>query len=683
MHSIESRDREMFGDECSPNTGTSVNTDRQLKPKGVIVRRGVYFTLVALTICAGAVAMADILAANGLGLLEIAILVLFIINFSWLALSFWSASAGFVIEALGLDPILLRRRSRLFPSTSAPLRSRTAVVMAVCNEDPERVFAIFEAIYGSIKATGHLDNFVFYLLSGTTREEVAIEERRQWAAFCQRNDAADRMFYWKRQERVGRKAGTIADFCRRWGAHYDHMVVLDADSLMEGSIVVELARIMEANPRAALIQTLPMPINQSTLFGRVLQFAGHLYAPVYSSGAAFWQLGESNYYGHNAIIRIKAFTQNCGLPTLPGKPPLGGEILSHDFVEAAYLRRAGWQVYFIPHLRGSYEELPTNILDYAVRDRRWSQGNLQHLKLLASRGLHPINRLHFLTGAFAFIASPLWMIFLLLSTAAMVEDALRTHDYFPTGYTLFPEWPISKLGQTISLFAFTLALLFLPKLLALGLALFQRDCAKRFGSRIKLAVGALFETLFSVLIAPIMMMLHSYFVGCLAIGRAVGWDPQNRSDRGLGVHEAFSSLGILLFAAVAWGAMMLYAAPDRVYWILPVLAGLLVAVPLAVFSSRGRLGESMRRAGYLLTPEEISPLPVIGEADKALVATQAATETFSEDDSIEVPGPLPPVAWTDMDTQPINLSKQDLTHAMPRSVATLGTSSMFGRPSAG
>lgn len=628
---------------------------RRLTAPGGALRRTVYFGLVASTVGAGALAMADILAANGLKVLEAAILVLFVVNFSWLALSFWSALAGFAVEALGLDPVTMRRRARMFPATRAPLRSRTAVVMAVCNEDPERVFAAFQAIFASIRSTGQLDHFDFFLLSGSTRDDVILQERRQWAAFCRRNDASDRMFYWKRQERVGRKAGTIADFCRRWGAHYDHMVVLDADSLMDGALVVELARTMEANPGAGLIQTLPMPINQTTLFGRILQFAGHLYAPVYSSGAAFWQLGESNYYGHNAIIRVQAFTQTCGLPVLPGSPPLGGEILSHDFVEASFLRRQGWQVFFLPQLRGSYEELPSNILDYAVRDRRWAQGNLQHLKLVGAAGLHPISRLHFLTGAFAFIASPLWLLFLLLSTALMVQDALATHEYFPTGYALFPQWPVSKFGQTISLFAFTLALLFLPKLLALGLALARRDCLAAFGRRTRLVLGAALETVVSVLIAPIMMMLHTYFVGSLMLGRAVGWDPQNRSDRGLSIGEAASAFGVPVAAAAVWGALMLYAAPDRLYWILPVLAGLLLAVPLAMISSSVAIGSRLRRAGTLLTPEEVAPLPVIDEAADALAATRAATEATAGDVVAEDPAQLPPIVWTEMPAQPIDL----------------------------
>jgi membrane glycosyltransferase len=615
-----------------------------------VTRRILFFGLSVLTTCAASFFMFDILGANGLETIELAILLLFVFNFFWLALSFWSALAGFVFEALGIEPVTLRRRSRMHPKTDVPLRSRTAVVMAERHEPADRIFAAFEALVRELAETGQLDHFAFFVLSGSDDSARIEAERRVWAATCHRLGASGRLFYWKREEGGGRKAGTIADFLRRWGAHYDHMVVLDADSLMTGEAVVELARLMEANPDAGLLQTLPMPINQTTLFGRVLQFGSYVYSRVFATGTAAWQLGESNYYGHNAIARTQAFRECCGLPTLPGEPPLGGEIYSHDFVEAALLRRGGWQVFFLPHLGGSYEELPSNLLDYAVRDRRWAQGNLQHLKLLRARGLHPLSRFHFLSGAFAFILSPLWLIFLVLSTAEMVVEAVVGHEYFPPGYSLFPQWPISKLSETISLAGVTVGLLFLPKILGLFLSMFRERRA--FGGAIRLVLSTAFEMLFSILMAPIMMALHSYFVATLLIGRVTGWDPQHRSERGLAVREAFSSLGVLLFAAVGWGVLLLVAAPDRVWWLLPVLTGLVLAVPVAVWSSRGTVGIRMREAGFLITPEETHPDPVIGLARAAQVANAAvlASPLVVEP---EPQGPPPPVLQT-MDPQPID-----------------------------
>lgn len=624
---------------------------RHLRPVASRLRRLVFFGLGVLTTGAATFAMLDILGANGLEWIELGILLLFVFNFFWLALSFWSAFMGFVFEALGVEPISLRRRARIHPPTRAPLRTRTAIVMAERHEPADRIFAAFEALIRELEPAGRLDDFDFYVLSGSNDAAKIAAERRVWAATCERLGVAGRLFFWKREESHGRKAGTISDFLRRWGPSYDHMIVLDADSLMTGELVVELVRLMEANPEAALIQTLPMPINQTTLFARVLQFASYVYARVFATGTAWWQLGESNYYGHNAIVRTEAFRTCCGLPVLAGDPPLGGEIHSHDFVEAALLRRGGWKVFFLPHLGGSYEELPSNLLDFAVRDRRWAQGNLQHLKLLGARGLHPLSRFHFLSGAFAFILSPLWLLFLVLSTAEMVVAAVVGHAYFPPGYSLFPEWPISKFSETVSLAVATVALLFLPKLLGVGLALVRDRHA--FGGAIRLAASTGLEIVFSILMAPIMMMLHTYFVGTLLIGRVTGWDPQHRSERGLGVREASSSLGVLFFAAIAWGALLLSAAPERAWWVMPVLIGLALAVPVTVWSSRGTVGERLRRAGLLLTPEETSPNPVIAVARAAQEANAAAlgAELTSQP---EPPGPPTPKRIEPMDPAPLD-----------------------------
>ncbi len=614
------------GDEpLTPGSGPSEDDRaRRLRPVARVARRILFFGLGGLTTTAASLSMLDILGANGLERIELAILLLFTFNFFWLSLSFWSAFMGFVFEAIGVEPITLRRCTRLHPVATAALRTRTAVVMAERNEPPDRTFAAFEALYRDLEPTGQLGHFDFFVLSGTDDASKVEIERRVWAATCSRLGASGRFFFWKREERTGRKAGTISDFLRRWGSQYDHMVVFDADSLMTAEVVVELVRLMEANPQAGLIQTLPMPINQSTLFGRVLQFGSYVYARVFATGSAWWQLGESNYYGHNAIVRTEAFRTSCGLPTLPGKPPLGGEIHSHDFVEAALLRRAGWQVFFLPHLGGSYEELPSNLLDFAVRDRRWAQGNLQHLRLVGARGLHPLSRFHFLSGAFAFILSPLWLLFLVLSTAQMVVEAVVGHEYFPPGYSLFPAWPISKLSETISLACATVALLFVPKLLGVLLGLVRQRRA--FGGARRLALSTLLEMLFSILMAPIIMALHSYFVATLLVCRVTGWDPQHRSERGLGIREAFSSLGVLFFAAIAWGVLLLVAAPDRVWWVLPVLSGLVLAVPVTVWSSRGTVGSRLRKAGILLTPEETTPDPVIAVASEAQRANRAALE---------------------------------------------------------
>ncbi|MBK8906894.1 MAG: glucans biosynthesis glucosyltransferase MdoH [Rhodospirillales bacterium] len=622
-----------------------------LRPRSALLRRIAYFSVVLATIVLAAMMLAQILSANGFEIIEFAILALFVLNFVWIAFSFWAAVAGFIIRAARLDPVNLRPIEALASASEGPISSRTAIVIPVYNEDPHRVFAGIEATYDSLRAAGGLDACDFFILSDTTKDDVAAEERRYWRAFCATQNAANRVYYRRREQNTYRKAGNIADFCRQWGLRYDHMIVFDADSIMAGETIVAMIRLMEANPQAGLIQTVPLPVRQVTLFGRALQFSSRLVGPMLASGMSFWHLGESNYYGHNAIIRTRAFIDHCGLPTLPGKAPLGGEIHSHDYVEAALLRRAGWRVYLLPDLERSFEELPGNITDYATRDRRWCQGNLQHLKLLGAHRLHPLNRLHLLQGAFSYLSSPLWVGFLMLSTADVVEEAITGHRYFTGTHQLYPNWPISMLTETVSLFAVTMALLFLPKVM--GLVLVLRDQAARamYGGGLSASVSLAVETVFSMLIAPVLGGLHSYFVASLLVGRGVAWNPQNRSERGLSVGEAVSSVGILFVIGIAWMAVLLWNAPSYVWWVMPVLAGLILSIPVAVISSRPDVGNWLRRQGLLLTPEETAPPPELLDLQTAMDREPLGdTQPGDALDGLEVP----PSQFVPMEPQPLD-----------------------------
>ena len=349
--------------------------------------------------------------------------------------------------------------------------------------------------------------------------------KRRWpgrgcASGCRQRE---RLFYRRREANVGKKAGNIAEWIQTRGADYAHMIILDADSTMDGNTVVRLAALMEANPRTGIIQTHIVPAGRETLFARALQFSTRMTGAVLAMGTSFWQMGEANYYGHNAILRVSAFAACCRLPVLSGPPPLGGEILSHDFVEAAYLRRGGWHCWMLPELRGSYEEVPTNLLDYAVRDRRWVQGNLQHARLIGERGLHWMSRLHLGMGIFAYLASPLWLLMLLLSSSLVVDHTLTGDVYFGPTRSLFPIWPQIRWPEIHGLLALTGVLLFGPKLLALALRLWSRRNARRFGGRASLIVSFLGEIALTTLLAPVMMLFHTTFVLRILAGNAVGW----------------------------------------------------------------------------------------------------------------------------------------------------------------
>jgi membrane glycosyltransferase len=578
-----------------------------LAPTAPMIRRVLFFSLVLLTTCAGASMMLDILRANGVTLIEAVILPVFTVTFCWIAAAFWTAMAGFILRLARREPLSLRHSPSYDGSPTGPITTRTAVVMPVYNENPAQVLAGLEATFRSVSKTGELGHFDFFLLSDTTDPQIAAAEQDGWAALCHRLGAAGKLFYRRRERNSGRKAGNIADFCCRWGRRYDFMVILDADSIMSGETLLTLVRLMEATPRAGIIQTVPLPVGQQTLFGRCVQFAARLYSPMLATGLCFWQVGEANYWGHNAIIRLTPFMQHCGLPVLPGEPPLGGEILSHDFVEAALMRRGGWYVYLLPELGGSYEGMPANMLDFAKRDRRWAQGNLQHLKLLAVRGLHPLSRLNLLSGALAYLSSLLWLTLLVLSTMDALGRALWPHDFFGPGYQLFPDWPIAKTDEIVSLLAVTLSILILPKLAGVFLCLVDRSKRLAFGGTGRVLASALLEMVFSVLIAPVMMLFHAYFVLAILSGSTVMWSPQARGDRELELRETVRYTLMPTLLGVAWGASTYVLAPQFFWWLTPVVTGLVLAAPLVLWSSRASIGRMLQRYGLFLTPEEVHP----------------------------------------------------------------------------
>ena len=566
-------------------------------------RRRLVLILVLLTTAVGLLLMGRIIAARGPDILKPIFLPCFALLFAWIALSFWSGVIGFLMGMLRRHPVTLQRRGPA-DGPIPPLGARTAILIPVYNEDAEEVSGRIAVMYRSLLDTGQLAAFDFFLLSDTNKPELAAAEERVYAELRDRLAADTHLFYRRRPSNTGKKAGNIAEWISTRGPDYAFMIVLDADSLLQGDTMVRLAALMQANPRTGLIQTHIVPAGRETLFARALQFSSRLTGVVLSMGSSFWQTSESNYFGHNAILRVSAFAECCRLPVLSGRPPLGGEILSHDFVEAAFLRRGGWYCWLLPELRGSYEELPTNLLDYAVRDRRWMQGNLQHARLIAGRGLHAMSRLHLGMGIFAYLASPLWLAMLMLSSAMVVDHQLTGDIYFGPTRTLFPLWPQYHWPEIHGLLGLTLALLLGPKLLALTLRIVPTRSARRFGGRLALPMSFLLETGFSTLLAPVMMLFHTTFLVRILAGNAVGWPPQARGDRGMDWRQALQRhVGHVLFGVIALTALGAIV-PEYVPWILPVVTGLLLSVPLAVLSSRRAMGLAARRLRLFLTPEE-------------------------------------------------------------------------------
>src|SRR5450759_1486334 len=363
------------------------------------------------------------------------------------------------------------------------------------------------------------------------------------------------------------------------------MIILDADSLMTGDTIVRLAAAMERHPNVALIQTLPIVVNARTLFARLQQFAGRLYGPLIAAGIAWWHGADGNYWGHNAIIRVRAFAQDAGLPELRGRKPFGGHIMSHDFVEAALMRRAGWAIHIVPYLPGSYEEMPPSLTDYAARDRRWCQGNLQHVLILPARGLHWVSRLHLLSGIGSYITAPLWLAFLVTGIGISLQAQFVRPEYFPAGFSLFPKWPAQDPVLAARVFAVSMGILLFPKLLAYLVMLSVSPLRRSFGGAALAFVGVILETIVSALIAPAMMLIQSQAIAAIIMGRDVGWQVQRRDDGSLSWSESARRYGGHTVFGLILGASAYAVSLPLFLWMTPVVVGLLLTVPLAVLTS--------------------------------------------------------------------------------------------------
>ena len=566
--------------------------------------------------------MVNVLPHQGGTWLEVAIVVFFGALFGWISIGFWTALLGFLT--------LVGRRSRFAitrpdPDDAGEFRpeGRTAIVMPICDEPVARVFAGLQAIYQSLERTGALAHFDFFILSDSGGASTWVQEEEAWAAWCRAVNGFDKIFYRRRRVRLARKSGNVADFCRRWGRQYRYMIMLDADSIMAGATLVRLVRMMERRPDAGMIQTAPTAVNRRSLFARVQQFASRVYGPMFAAGLHFWQLGDGQYWGHNTIIRIAPFMDHCALPRLPGKPPLGGEILSHDFVEAALMGRAGWTLWLAYDLDGSYEEVPSTLLEEMKRDRRWCQGNLQHLRLLFTEGLFGAHRALFINGVLAYVSALLWFTFLTLSTAQAIENALREPEYFPHGRSLFPEWPVWHPDWALYLMAVTGMILFLPKLLSIVLiAVKGRRHTRAYGGLIKLTLSVVLEILLSSLLAPIRMVFHSRFVLQNLIGRTVSWRSQGREDAETSWGEAMRHHGLDTIVASAWGIGLYWLNPSYFWWVTPIITALILSIPTSVLASRVRLGDRARARRLFMIPEESEPPQELSDLSDALRVAQ-------------------------------------------------------------
>ncbi len=578
-------------------------------PPGIRIgaRRAVFFALVTATIILAVAAFVIAFLPGGLTAVEIAMLGLFTLNLPWLAIGLWNAVVGWA---------LLRRPhvdlSRILPLAGLhgplPPGGRIALVMPVHDEDPSTVLITLRTTLASLDATGRSAPFDVFVLSDTRDDRIAAREEAMFNAWRRVDARPERLHYRRRPDNAGFKAGNIREFCDRWGAHYDHMIVLDADSVMTGPLILRLVGLMQANPRVGILQTLIVGLPSTSGFARMFQFGMRHGMRAYSMGSAWWQGDAGPYWGHNAIVRLRPFIEHCRLPRVPGRPPLGGVVLSHDQLEAVLMRRAGWEVRVLPVEDGSFEANPPTLLDFSKRDLRWCHGNMQYTRLLGLAASYRLGRLQMILAILMYTGAPCWLAFCLLGLAQPAMSAMGLPPVVMIGEPAWlPEGGLPAVG--IMLFFGIVGMSWAPKLFGLVHAVGDPFVRRSYGGGGRLLAGAGVELLFSTLLAPVVATAQTIFMGGLLIGRRLKWRAQKRADRSVAWGEAARRL----WPQTVLGLIFLFALalllPAALPWASPMIAGLLLAVPFAVLTASPGFGTWLERVGLCATPEELQPSP--------------------------------------------------------------------------
>jgi membrane glycosyltransferase len=541
-----------------------------------------------------------------------------------LMIFFFAVSLGWIAFAAG--SVLAGASKRRDPHAVSSGATLTALVMPIYNEDALRTTAGLQAMAEALALIDAHRGFEIVILSDSTNADAWIRETLSVDRLRNTLQPIMPVWYRRRWQNIARKSGNLEDFVTRWGGRYDHMIVLDADSLIDAPTLQRLAQAMQADPDLGILQTSPQLIGARTFFGRLQQFAACVYGPVITRGLAAWSGDSSNYWGHNAIIRVAAFAQNCGLPTLSGRKPFGGFVLSHDFVEAALMRRGGWKVRMATDCGGTWEESPPSLIDVAIRDRRWAQGNLQHMKIIGSAGLSFASRMHLGVGIMSYLSSPLWLVMLGIGFALAVQSHLIRPEYFNHDFQLFPSWPRFDVELMMTLFWFSMVVLLIPKMLGLIRALLSRRIRRGSGGVIGVAASFLLEAILSALYAPILMLIQSRHVFEVFMGRDSGWKPQRRDSSGTSWSDAWHFHKRHMFLSCVTAVIVWFLSPPLLAWLSPALLGLFLAVPLSRASGSEWLGGILSKLALLRTPEEAEMPALVARRQELLRQTDALPE---------------------------------------------------------
>jgi membrane glycosyltransferase len=574
-------------------------------------RRILFAALVAVSFIALTALMVATLSPGGYSPLDLTIIVCFMITLPWTVIGFWNAVIGLAVMRLARNPV-----DAVCPidhgDAKQPLTSSTALLSCVRDEDVESLETNLSAMISHLVRAGQASHFTLYVLSDTSMDDIALQEQRMTARLQSLYAGRIEVIYRRRSENRGFKAGNIEDFCDRWGDRHDFALVLDADSYMSADAITGLVRRMEANPKLGILQSLVVGLPTDSAFARVFQFGMRLGMRSYTIGSAWWQGDCGPYWGHNAILRIAPFKEHCRLPELPGKGPLSGTILSHDQIEAVLMRRAGYEIRVLPLETGSYEANPPHLLEFVRRDLRWCQGNLQYRKLLGLPGLKAVSRAQLFLAILMFLGSPAWIGF--MTSAAILGMVSDTMPFRPdTGAMVF----------------FTvLTMVFAPKLATVADVLARKDLRRAFGGTLRILVSVGAEIVYAAMLAPIMAVAHTLFMGGLVFGKTIGWGAQARGVRRLPVLLALQKLWPQTLFGLA-GLVWLSTQPLALVWpVVPVAIGPLFAAVIAVATSAPLLGRIAIASTLWRIPEESAPpeelmalnLPALAKAPRPAAA---------------------------------------------------------------
>jgi membrane glycosyltransferase len=555
-----------------------------------IFGRRVLFAGLFATTMAGSLALAALaLAPGGFGVVDIILLALFAVTLPWTVAGFWNAVIGFLIVRFSADPIATVMPAVACIRGDEPVTASTAILLCTRNELPERMIRNLEPMLAGLDAAGLGDRFHLYVLSDTSDAAIADTEEACFASLTSRWRDRVAITYRRRAVNTGYKAGNIREFCERWGRQYDVAVTLDADSLMTADAILRLVRIMQADPGLGILQGLIVGLPSTSAFARVFQFGMRLGMRSYTIGSAWWQGDCGPYWGHNAALRLEPFIAHCALPV--GKDGTEDRhILSHDQIEAVLMRRAGYDVRVLPQEDLGWEENPPTLLEFVRRDLRWCQGNMQYWRFLSLPGLKPVSRYQLVLAILMFIGSPAWIGLLVLGALAVAFSDV------PQNFI--------RADAGMALFVCVLVMWFSPKIASAIDILMRPELRRGFGGAGLFIISYAIETVYSILLCPILWFGHTVFLTGLLFGCEIGWIGQTRDDHAVPFTLALRNLWPHTLLGCAVLGLLAVKQPAAVPYALFLAGGPALAIPFAMMTAWPWLGHFAARVGIGRLPEE-------------------------------------------------------------------------------